>query len=146
MKVFLNENKKVKEAIIEITYPYFNRQIQNMVDLIEDKAVQLQGQKGKQIYILESSDVYYIESVDNLSFLYTKTDVYENKEKLYVLNSKLNKKSFVQINKSTLLNMDYLDHVQPLPNYRLEAYLKNGDRLVISRHYMRQVKQYLDIK
>ena len=38
--------------------------------------------------------------------------------------------------------MNYLQSVHPLPNYRLEANLKNGEKLIISRHYMKDIKQY----
>lgn len=146
MKVCLTENKKINEPYVEITYSFFNQQIQKLVDFIKVEDIQLQVQKENQIHFIQSVEIYYIESVDNLTFMYTKKDVFESKEKLYALNKKLNKHSFVQINRSTLLNMDYLEYVEPLPNYRLEAYLKNGDRLVISRHYMKDVKQYLNIE
>lgn len=145
MKLFLHEDIKIKETIIDITYSIFDWRVQKIVDLIEDTSIQLEGNKEDKTYILESADVYYIESVDNSTFLYTETDVFENKERLYHFEEKLSNKSFVQINKSTLLNMDYLDHVNPLPNYRLEAHLKSGDRLIISRHYMKRVKEYLNI-
>lgn len=145
MKVRLTKNKELNEPCVEITYPFFNQQIQKLVDFIKIKDIQLQVHKENQIHFIQSVEIYYIESVDNLTFMYTKKDVFESKEKLYELSRRLNKNSFVQINRSTLLNIDYLAYVKPLSNYRLEAYLKNGDRLVISRHYMKYVKQYLNI-
>lgn len=145
MKVFLTENKELDEPFVEITYPFFNQQIQKLVNSLKKEDVPLQGQKQNKRYIIKSAEIYYIESVDNYTFMYTKSDVFESKEKLYILSKNLSKDSFVQINRSTLLNMDYLEYVEPLPNYRLEAFLKNGDRLAISRHYIKHVKQYLNI-
>lgn len=145
MKVFLTENKELAEPFVEITYPFFNQNIQKLVNSIKKERIQLQGQKQNKLYFIESAEIYYIESVDNYTFIYTKKDVFESKEKLYTLSKNLSRNSFVKINRSTLLNMDYLEYVEPLPNYRLEAYLKNGDRLAISRHYIKHVKQYLNI-
>lgn len=145
MKVFLTENKELAEPFVEITYPFFNQKIQKLVNSIKKEGIQLQGQKQNKLYFIESAEIYYIESVDNCTFIYTKKDVFESKEKLYILRKNLSRNSFVKINRSTLLNMDYLEYVEPLPNYRLEAYLKNGDRLAINRHYIKHVKQYLNI-
>lgn len=145
MKLFLHEDKKLKETIIDITYNVLDRRIQEVVNIIENRTVQLKGDRKNKSYMIDSYDIYYIESVDNLTFLYTKENVYENNQKLYSLEDKLLKTSFLRINKSTIINMDYLKNVSPLENYRLEAELKNGDRLIISRHYMKRVKEYLNI-
>ena len=145
MKLFLHEDKSIKETIVDVTYRAYNSKVKNLVELIKENNIQLQGDKENKTYLLDSSEVYYIECVDNATFLYTELDVFENKQKLYNFKRKLSKSSFIQINKSTILNMNYLDNVQPLPNYRLEAQLENGDRLVINRHYMKDVKKYLNI-
>ena len=145
MKLILQEDKSLKETIIDITYSVLDRRVQKVIEIVETFPVQLEGKKGERVHLLNSLDIYYIESVDNVSFLYTESDVFESKEKLYVLENILEKSSFIRINKSTILNMDYLQSVRPLPNYRLEANLKNGENLIISRHYLKDVKQYTKI-
>ena len=82
MKVCLTENKKINEPYVEITYPFFNQQIQKLVDFIKVEDIQLQVQKENQIHFIQSVEIYYIESVDILTFMYTKKDVFESKEKL----------------------------------------------------------------
>ena len=145
MKLILQENKNLKETIIDITYNVLDRRVKKIIEVIETQSVQLEGRKEEQIYLLNSSDIYYIESVDSLSFLYKESDVFESKEKLYMLESILKESSFIRINKSTLLNMDYLESVYPFPNYRLGEKLKNKETLVISRHYLKDIKQYTKI-
>lgn len=143
MKLILQENKNLKETIIDITYNVLDRRVKKIIEMVETQSVQLEGRKEEQIYLLNSSDIYYIESVDSLSFLYKESNVFESKEKLYMLESILKESSFIRINKSTLLNMDYLESVYPLPNYRLGAKLKNKETLIISRHYLKDIKQYI---
>lgn len=116
------------------------------MELVKTNGVQLKGEKEGSIHLMPSSDIYYIESVDNVSFLYCELDIFESREKLYSLYNQLKNTSFIQINKSTILNMDYLKSVRPLSNYRLEAQLNNGEKIIISRHYMKNVKQYLEIQ
>ncbi|MFL2077197.1 LytTR family DNA-binding domain-containing protein [Marinilactibacillus psychrotolerans] len=145
MKLKLIEDKSLKESLIDITYNIFDRRLQKIIDVVETSRVQLEGKIKDHEYVIDSFDVCYIESVDNCSFLYTETEVFENKEKLYALENKLKNTSFVRICKSVLLNMDYLESVRPLTNYRLEASLTNKEKLVIIRHYVKEVKQYLNI-
>lgn len=145
MKLILQEDKSLKETIIDITYSVLDRRVQKVIEIVETFPFQLEGKKEERVHLLDSPDIYYIESVDNISFLYTESDVFESKEKLYVLENILRNSSFIRINKSTILNMDYLQSVRPLPNYRLEANLKNRENLIISRHYLKDVKQYTKI-
>lgn len=145
MKLTLKEDKSIKESLIDITYNIFDRRIQQVIEIAEANTFQMKAEKENRIYMIDSYDIYYIESVDNNSFLYTASEVYEIKEKLYALEKKLEQTTFIRINKSTILNMNYLVSVEPVPNYRLEANLKNEEKLIISRHYMKDVKQYLNI-
>lgn len=146
MKIILKEDKSLTESIIDITYNIFDQRIKRVVELVKTNGVQLKGEKEGSIHLMPSSDIYHIESVDNVSFLYSELDIFESREKLYSLNNQLKNTSFTQINKSTILNMDYLKSVSSLSNYRLEAQLDNGEKIIISRHYMKNVKQYLEIQ
>ena len=77
MKLILQENKNLKETIIDITYNVLDRRVKKIIEMVETQSVQLEGRKEEQIYLLNSSDIYYIESVDSLSFLYKESDVFE---------------------------------------------------------------------
>ncbi|MFV8765399.1 LytTR family DNA-binding domain-containing protein [Aerococcus urinaeequi] len=101
--------------------------------------------EGGETHFINMKDVCYIESVDNLTFLYTDKLVFESKEKLYFFEERLLNTSFLRISKNTLLNMDYLKSVSVLPNYKLEAKLLNLEKLVINRHYTKNIKAYLNI-
>lgn len=145
MKLILQEDKSLKETIIDITYSVLDQRVQKVIEIAKMGTVQLEGTQEDQVYLLDSTNIFYIESVDDNSFLYTESEVFENKEKLYALENSLENSTFIRINKSTILNMNYLKSVRPLPNYRLEANLKNGEKLIISRHYMKAIKQYTKI-
>src|SRR5699024_11246521 len=92
MNLFLHEDQNIEETIIDITYNIFDDQLQKIIHLIEENDIQLEGIKQNQTYIIKSSDIFYIESVDNSTFLYTKTDVFESKKKLYHFEKKLKNK------------------------------------------------------
>lgn len=145
MKLFLQEDKSLRETIIEITYNVLDRRVEKLMEIVRSSEIQLEGKKDGLLFSLDIQDLYYMESVDQRTFLYKEKQVFESSERLYALEEKLAQTSFIRINKSTLLNMDYLKCVQPLSNYRLEATLANDEKLIISRHYLKKVKQYLKI-
>jgi len=88
-------------------------------------------------------DIYYIESVDKKTFVYLENAVYRTDFRLYQLKDKLRAYGFVQINKSCILNISALDSIRPLFNSRMEATLKNGEKVQINRNYLNEVKKAL---
>ena len=92
---------------------------------------------------MNASDIYYIESVDKKTFLYCEKEVYRTEFRLYQLMDMLSGLGFVQISKSYILNINTLDSIKPLLNKRMEATLKNGERLHVSRKYLTNIKHEL---
>lgn len=68
--------------------------------------------------------------------------MYHSQYRLYQLKDKLHEYGFVQISKSCLLNIDILESMRPLFNSRMEATLKNGEKLNINRNYLNEVKTH----
>ena len=99
-------------------------------------------QSGKQ-YELAVSELYYIESVDGKTFLYTKEQVYESPQRLYELESLLKSKAFLRVSKSTLLNLMKIRNIRPALNGRFCAVLQTGEEVIISRSYVKALKAAL---
>ncbi|MEY8370925.1 LytTR family DNA-binding domain-containing protein [Aerococcaceae bacterium 50-4] len=145
MKLILEENSNIEETVIAVTYKTYDRKLKELISLVEEKEINLPGKYQSETHFINMKEVCYIESVDNLTFLYTEHFVYESKEKLYLFEERLAKTSFLRISKNTLLNMDYLKSVSVMPNYKLKATLLNSENLVINRHYTKNIKAYLNI-
>jgi DNA-binding LytR/AlgR family response regulator len=62
---------------------------------------------------------------------------------LYQINEKLVGFNFVQISKYCLINISKLDKIIPLSSRRMEAVLKNGQRVFIARKYLYDIKKVL---
>ena len=93
--------------------------------------------------MVSAAGIYYIESVDKRTFIYLKKAVYRTDYRLYQLMEDLRDYGFVQISKSCILNINVLDCIKPLLNSRMEATLKNGEKVYINRNYLRDVKRAL---
>ena len=88
-------------------------------------------------------DICYIESVDGRTFLYTKDGVYETSYRLYELEEMLKTKHFLRISKPMLVNLMKIQSIQPAFNGRFTAVLSSGERIVISRSYVKALKAAL---
>lgn len=100
--------------------------------------------KEEEQYIVDISEIVFLEVCDNKTYAYLMYDVYETKQKLYELKELLGTHSFVQINKSVIVNMNCIKSIQAefSGNYRVK--LKNRkESLTISRKYFKDFKEQI---
>lgn len=103
------------------------------------------GYDGDSIYQLNSSGVYYFESVDNKVFIYCKNQVYESKQKLYELEQICDHRKFFRASKSTIINISKISHVKPSISGRFETTMENGEKVLVSRQYVPILKSKLGL-
>lgn len=112
------------------------------IELFDKK---LQAKKDNEWYFINSSDALYFESVDNRTFLYTKDDVMEVRQRLYELEVILSDKDFIRISKSQIVNINKIRSLKPELNRTILATMCNGERLYISRKYVQAIRNMLSI-
>lgn len=95
--------------------------------------------------MVEPKDVFYFEAVDNRIFLYTKQEVYETKLRLYEIEKRYEGTDFLRTSKSTIINISKIKYVSPAYSGRLEALLKNGEKIIISRQYVGELRKKLEV-
>jgi DNA-binding LytR/AlgR family response regulator len=103
------------------------------------------GWKADALHQLKLSEIYYFEVVDDRSFLYTRGEVYEAKEKLYEFERLCAGSALFRCSKSMILNAERIDYVRPSLSGRFEAVLSNGEKVVVSRRYVADLKRQLGI-
>ena len=97
--------------------------------------------KEEEQYIMDADEIVYVEVSDNKVYAYTKQGTYEAKQKLYEIKELLGGRSFAQINKSVIVNINCVKSIQAefSGNYRLK--LKNRkESLTISRKYFKEFR------
>ena len=98
---------------------------------------------GANRYEIAVADVCYIESVDGKTFLYTSDGVFETASRLYELEELLKTKHFLRISKAMLVNLMKIQSIQPAFNGRFTAVLRTGEKIIISRSYVKALKAAL---
>lgn len=99
----------------------------------------------KGICLLNPSDIYYFESVDEKVFAYGEKDVAELKFKLYELEKRFAGTDFIRVSKSMILNLSKVKRFAPYVGGRFEAVLENNEKALISRQYVPDLKKRLGL-
>ena len=103
------------------------------------------GWQDDSMHRLRLSEVFYFEVVDDRSFLYTRTAVYEAKAKLYEFERLCEGSTLFRCSKSMILNATKIDYVRPSLSGRFEAVLSNGEKVIVSRKYVADLKRRLEV-
>ena len=132
-----------KPEMLEIHCHKISDEVRENIAFVKSRQGQLTGTADERQYEIAVSDVFYIESVDNRNFIYTKDKVYETRQKLYELEDMLIEKHFLRVSKSTLLNLMKVSAIKPALNSRFTAVLQSGEQVVITRKYVPELKKAL---
>lgn len=133
-----NENEEIVIRCHEI-----DEEVMALVDKLKKNQNILLGSKNSEVFRLNLKDIFYIESVDNKTFICLKESVYESKLKLYEIEQQLQNTNFFRCSKAMILNIAKIRSVSPSLNGRFEAKLSNGETVIISRQYVPQLKKKL---
>ena len=98
--------------------------------------------EGEQ-YEVPVSDILYVESVDNQTFIYSTSRVYGSRHKLYEIEGLLKEKWFLRVSKNLVVNLMKVQSIKPALNGRYYAILKSGEEIIISRKYVPDLKRAL---
>lgn len=139
----ITKTEKTNPEMVEIHCHKISDEVKEIVAFVKSRQGQLTGVIDERQFEIPVTDIFYIESVDNKSFVYTQKQVYETRYKLYELEEMLNNKGFIRISKSTLLNLMKISSIKPALNGRFTAVLYSGEETIISRKYVPEFKKAL---
>ncbi len=145
MKVNVELSTEYKEPYAIIYTDRMTDEIQRVIDgfsLNESPVTALQNEKD--IIILLPKEIYMVRVENGDTIIYGKDRSYRSRKRLYELEQQLGKQ-FMQISKSTLVNLSYMDSVESGFSGTLLLKLKNGCKDYVSRRYLPQFKKYLGL-
>jgi DNA-binding LytR/AlgR family response regulator len=145
MKVTVEISDKYKEPYAVIYTNRMTDSIQRIMDAVglEDTLVTAY-QNETNIVILQPKDIYMIRIEDKDTIIYGAKEKYRSRRRLYELAGLLGKQ-FMQISKSTLINLSYMDSIEPGFAGTMLLKMKNGSKDYVSRKYLPEFKKYLGL-
>ena len=141
MKLLIEQNDMQKETEIHIKCGIIDADLQHIIDEIHISMFSVMVSKDGVIRKLSLDEIFYFESVDERTFVYSQAEVYICDYKVVVIEEKFGKYGFARISKSAIVNIRKIKEIKPQLNGRFEAVLDNGERQVVNRHYVSGLKE-----
>ena len=117
-------------------------EIKQAMALLSESKINVVGIKDTKSYVIDPTSIYYIETVDNKTYIITKNDIFDSRLKLYELEEILDNR-FFRCSKSMICNIKKIKNVKASLNGRFDAILLNDEKIVISRSYVKDLKKRL---
>ncbi len=136
----LQQNKNKLEPEITVSYAKMDHKLNRIICEIRQYEHIVYGTIEDKSYEIPLEDIIYFDCTEGRTFFYTQNGTYECKRNLITLEKELAHTTVLRIQKNCLLNMKYLRCVSPYPNHRLLAEMSNGEKLIISRKYIPDLK------
>ena len=132
-----------EEELVLIRCRAVTEEVREIAAFLKSRQGSLSGTAQARQYEIPVTDICYIESVDGKTFLYTSRQVFETGHRIYELEEQLKHKHFLRISKAMLVNLMKIQSIQPAFNGRFTAVLHSGEKIIISRSYVKALKAAL---
>lgn len=144
MQVNYKQVSSIDEEIAEIKAVEKTAEIESAIELLQSGTQSIAVIKDGETHLCRINAIYYIESVDKRTYIYTKDNCYETKLRLYELEEKLGI-FYARCSKAMIINLKKIKSVSSEISGRMNAILLNGESVVISRSYVKEIKRRLEI-
>ncbi|MBR4913874.1 MAG: LytTR family transcriptional regulator DNA-binding domain-containing protein [Clostridiales bacterium] len=145
MKVSIDISAEYKEPFAVIHTDKVTSEIQRVIDVLGTSETPITAlQNEEDIVVLQPKDIFMVRVEDGDTIIYGARNQYRSRKRLYELAEQLGKQ-FMQISKTTLINLSYMDSIEPGFSGTLLLKLKNGSKDYVSRKYLPEFKKYLGL-
>lgn len=145
MKIIINEVEDIEDVEIVINCKTIDENVTRIISKLKALEEKITGNKDGKIFILDTNEIFYFESVDKKTFIYMDKEVFQTHLRLYELEERLKNTDFFRASKSTIINLRKVRNIVPMFGGRIEILLDNDEKLVVSRQYVPILKNKLDL-
>ena len=145
MKVSVDISPEHKETYAVIHTDRMTDEISRMIDLFSSSETPITAlQNEEDIVVLKPQDIFMVRVENGDTIIYGERTSFRSRKRLYELAEQLGK-GFMQISKSTLVNLSYMDSIEPGFGGTMLLKMKNGCKDYVSRTYLKDFKKYLGL-
>lgn len=135
-------NNLDEEGVI-LQYIRPTKDFEEIKEYVQHKGDALTGYtQNKEKVSVRVEDILYFETVDGSVFAYTVDSVYEIKGRLYQVEEKVSRRNICRASKAMLVNVEHIISVWTALNGRLYARMENGEEILITRRYAREIEDW----
>ncbi len=145
MKVSVDISAEYKEPCAVIHTDQMTDEIQRVIDLLGTSETPVTAlQNEGDLIVLQPKDIYMVRVENGDTIIYGEKNRYRSRKRLYEISRQLGNR-FMQISKTTLINLSCMDSIEPGFSGTLLLKLKNGSKDYVSRKYLPEFKKYLGL-
>ena len=141
MKLTILQDDAIAEDEIIIRTATRHPRLERLIDLIKQYSITLKAYHNNREYYLPIETIYYIDSVDGITYLITEKDSLLCRMSLREIEDSVQHTSFCRISKHMIVNTAHLKAVESYANHRLLLVLKNDDKVLVNRNYVEHLKK-----
>ena len=145
MKIIIETDKSINETEIHIKCREVDEDLKEIISSLSLEDFKFAGYINEETFFIPLNDILYFEAVDSKIFFYTSGKMYESALKLYKIEETTKNMSFARISKTTIANLRKMTSIKKAENSRLIATMISGEKLVVSRQYVSEIKRKLGV-
>lgn len=146
MRVEIVNSQTTESVNVEIHCKDITDEVKRLKRHIDNFSTGISGTEDGNTYIVSPNDIFYIESVDKKTFIYTEDKVLSTDKRLYELEEILDNRDYFRCSKSVIINLNKVVKLKPEITRNILATLSNDEVVVISRRYATELKKLLGIR
>lgn len=144
MKIRIDKNEGYEsEPEVIIKCRDVDERVHKIITLLESPKKKLIGYSEHKEYVIEPSEILYCESVDGVVYVYSQEKVYRTSYTLNEIETVFAKLGYFRCSKSMVINIQSIKSLKSELGNRIDARLSNGEHIIISRHYAKQLRAIL---
>lgn len=146
MNIEIKIDEKIKENKIIVQVNEMTDEISNIIDLLKStNNEKLKVYLDEELYFIDENDIETVYSSDGKVFVKANDKDYQSKMRLYELENILNKKTFLRISKSEIININKVKSINTNLIGTIIITFFNGNKTYSSRRYISKIKEFLGI-
>lgn len=146
MQIEVKIDSGISEPKVIILTDKMTDEVARIVKRLSDDSPQvIVGFRGDNVVLLEQNDIIRIYTADSKVFAATEKSEYQLRLRLYELENRLEKKQFVRISGSEIINLKKVKSFDLSFTGTICVALSNGTVTYASRRYVSKIKQVLGI-
>ena len=140
MKIIVQAPEVGQEERVIIECKTVTPQILKVIEIL-GQAQHLTVFRDNEAFLVPASEIFYIETIDNKTYVYCDKEVYQSRMRLVELEEVFDKGNFFRASKQLILNLSMIKSVAPANGGRFQALLVNDERVLISRQFVPKLKE-----
>jgi DNA-binding LytR/AlgR family response regulator len=142
MKIRVIEEPGVQKELI-IRCESVDEQIRKLLRLLSSQNKRIVAIEGSDTRFFDPASVLYFEYVDRNVFVYTEHTVLPTGASLAEIENDFSDQGFIRCSKSMVVNINRIAALKSGSGGRIIATIDNGEKIMISRHYARILREKL---